>query len=201
MPRPIPVPVRQIMFRLWQEGWNAPQIAERFGVSCPTVYRLLQRFRLDGVAGVTPGYHRSGGDLTPPEAVRAAIDVRREHPTWGAEFIRMQLLETDPAWPVPSARRCAGGLRGPTSPAPAGRRPRVKAQRAAAPHEAWQMDAKEHIIIKHNQQVSWLRLIDECSGAVLHTTVFPPREWPTSLPMPSVANSAALSHGGGCPDG
>ena len=79
------------MFRLWQEGWNAPQIAERFGVSCPTVYRLLQRFRLDGVAGVTPGYHRSGGDLTPPEAVRAAIDVRREHPTWGAEFIRMQL--------------------------------------------------------------------------------------------------------------
>ncbi len=116
MPRPIPVPVRQIMFRLWQEGWNAPQIAERFGVSCPTVYRLLQRFRLDGVAGVTPGYHRSGGDLTPPEAVRAAIDVRREHPTWGAEFIRMQLLETDPARPVPSARALRRGLRGPISP-------------------------------------------------------------------------------------
>ena len=44
MPCPIPVPVRQIMFRLWQEGWNAPQLAERFGVSGPTVYRLLQRF-------------------------------------------------------------------------------------------------------------------------------------------------------------
>jgi len=183
MPRPIPVPVRQIMFRLWQEGWNAPQLAERFGVSGPTVYRLLQRFRLDGVAGVTPGYHRSGDNFTPPAGVRAAIDLRREHPTWGAEFIRMQLLETDPARPVPSARALRRWLaRADLSPAPAGRRPRVKAERAASPHEAWQMDAKEHINIRNNHQVSWLRLIDECSGAVLHTTVFPPRELAQRLP-------------------
>ena len=37
------------------------------------------------------------------------------------------------------------------------------------------MDAKEHIRIKTREEVSWLRLIDECSGAVLWTAVFPPR--------------------------
>ena len=46
------------MFRLWQEGQDASQIAERIGIPWPTVYRLLQRFRRDGVAGTTPQYDR-----------------------------------------------------------------------------------------------------------------------------------------------
>src|SRR4029077_2057694 len=33
----------------------------------------------------------------------------------------------------------------------------------------------EHIRIQTGEEVSWLRLTDECSGAVLWTAVFPPR--------------------------
>jgi hypothetical protein len=36
------------------------------------------------------------------------------------------------------------------------------------------MDAAEQMRIAGGQGVSWLRLVDECSGAFLATTVFPP---------------------------
>ena len=99
MPRSIPIPVRQVMFRLWQQGYDAPQIAVRLDVSCPTVYRLLQRFRRDGVAGVTPGYAHAADQYALPEAVNAALALRREHPTWEAP------THTDP---TPRSRPDAG---------------------------------------------------------------------------------------------
>src|SRR4051812_44979191 len=104
MPRPTPVPVRQAMFRLWQRGLDAPQIAASLRVPCATVYRLLQRFRRDGAAAIPPGYRLPADDITPPEIVQAALDLRREHPTWGAEFIRVVLLEADPKRRVPTSR-------------------------------------------------------------------------------------------------
>src|SRR5687767_6554591 len=100
MPRPTPLPVRQAMFRLWQQGLTAPQIAERLGVPAPTAYRLLRRFRDRGADGLPPGYRRPGDDAAPPEAVRAAIGLRREHPTWGAELIRVELLAADARRPA-----------------------------------------------------------------------------------------------------
>src|SRR5450759_4305059 len=96
MPRPIPVPVRQALFRLWQEGIKAPQIAASLGVPCSTVYRMLQRFRREGAAAIPPAYHYRADDLTPPDVVQDAFDLRREHPTWGSEVILLELLKADP---------------------------------------------------------------------------------------------------------
>jgi hypothetical protein len=36
------------------------------------------------------------------------------------------------------------------------------------------MDAADQVALQNGRQVSWLRIADECSGAVLQTTVFPP---------------------------
>src|SRR5262249_19227296 len=85
------------------------------------------------------------------------------------------LLEADPGRRAPTARTLRRWFaRADLAPAPAGRRPGAAAARAAAPHDTWQMDAKEHIKLRTKEQVSWLRMTDECSGAVLHTTTFPP---------------------------
>src|ERR1700679_4228733 len=85
MPRPIPVPIRQAMFRLWQKGRSARQIAESLGLPCSTVRRLLQRFRLPGAAGPSPDYwHPSVPQAVPSELLQTAMSLRREHPTWGA---------------------------------------------------------------------------------------------------------------------
>jgi transposase len=58
MPRPIPVPMRKAMFRLWQKGYGTRQIAESLRLPCSTVRRLLQRFRRHGIDGI-PGTPRS----------------------------------------------------------------------------------------------------------------------------------------------
>jgi hypothetical protein len=36
------------------------------------------------------------------------------------------------------------------------------------------MDAAERMRLASGAQVSWLRIADECSGAVLQTRIFPP---------------------------
>jgi len=177
MPRPIPVPIRQSMFRLWQKGYGTRQIAESLDLPCSTVRRLLQRFRLHGIDSITPDYwHPSVSEAAPSELVETALSLRREHPAWGAGLIRVQIVLDEPGHPVPSERTLQRWfVRAGLSPAPAGRPPRARLDRATSPHETWQMDAKEHIRIKTGEEVSWLRLIDECSGAVLWTAVFPPR--------------------------
>ena len=185
MPRPLPVPVRQALFRLWQQGVEASQIAAALGIPCSTVYRMLQRFRHEGAAAIPPGYHYRADELTPPEVIRDALDLRREHPTWGAEVILWKLREADPQRNVPTARTLQRWfVRADLTPAPAGRRPKVNLARATTPHDTWQIDAKEHIKLKHNKEASWLRIIDECSGAVLHTTVFPPGSLGAGHPGP-----------------
>ena len=174
MPRPLPSPIRQAMFRLFQQGLTVPEIVERLGIPSSTAYRLIQRFRRDGSAGIPPSY-RPPPEAIPPAPVQAAIDLRREHPTWGAELIRVRLQGQDANLTMPSGRALRRWLkRAGLSPAPPGRPRRADKARATEPHDTWQMDAKEHIKLKNNHEVSWLRVVDECSGAVVHTTVFPP---------------------------
>src|SRR5262249_58656515 len=60
-------------------------------------------------------------------------------------------------------------------PAPSGRRSGPSSyQRAQQPHDVWQMDAADQVALQNGRQICWLRIADECSGAVLETTVFPP---------------------------
>ena len=147
MPRPIPVPVRQIVFRLWEHGQVPSQISATLGLPCSTVRRLIRRIRLRGTAGLDPDYYHdrdlaaSGSDLR-----KAAVRYRQEHPTWGAGVIRIHLLEKDSGDPVPSVRTLQRWfLQADLTAAPAGRRPKTNAARATNPHETWQMDAKELI--------------------------------------------------------
>ncbi len=106
------------------------------------------------------------------------MSLRREHPSWGALLIRVFLKQHWPKQRLPSERTLQrwfhqAGL----GPAPRGRRPKEARRRARRPHEIWQMDAAEEIALQNGQRVSWLRLTDEFSGAVLHTTVFPIGCW------------------------
>jgi transposase len=84
MPRPIPVPVRQAAFRLWQQGQTPRQIAEILGLADVSVRRLVRRFCLRGHDGIAPDYAPTPAAADPPsEIARAALQLRREHPTWG----------------------------------------------------------------------------------------------------------------------
>jgi transposase len=176
MPQPTPIPVRQLAFELWQKGSSAPEIAERLGLPARTVWELLKRFRERGADGITPSYRSAPKSSTPQqeEHRQRAELLRREHPTWGAELIRVVLgpLEATRAPTARTLRRwfTAAGL----GAAPRGRRSRSRSvSRAGHPHAVWQMDACEAVRLESGARVSWLRVVDEFTGAVLGTRVFP----------------------------
>ncbi len=175
MPRPTPIPVRNAILRRWRNSQTISKIAGELGLSERTVRRLVERFRLRGDGGLAPDYHHPAPQPDAAQRVLycAALDLRRAHPKWGAEYLRINLRRMGHC--VPTARTIQRWLRlAGLAPAPAGRPPRADPSRSTAPHDVWQIDACEHLALKIGE-ASWLRLVDECSGAVLETVVFPPR--------------------------
>ncbi len=179
MPPPVPLPVRQAVWRRCRHGHTVAAIAQALGLVPRTVRHRARRFQLLGIAAITP--HHGRQPVSPsqvPDAIRQeALTLRQQHPTGGAGLIRVILQRQHAAKDLPSERTLQrwfheAGL----GPAPAGRRPAMNPERAKAVHEVWQMDAKERVQRQTGTPVSWLRIVDACSGAVLWTAVFPPRE-------------------------
>ena len=178
MPHPIPLPVRQVIVQRAEQGQSASLIARSLGLVSRTVRQLLQRLRVQGNNALATSYPSGSFPQTPRfrALVEEALQMRRAHPTWGAGLVRVMLHRDYPAAPIPAERtlqrwfRRAGLI-----PAPSGRRTGPSSyHRAQQPHEVWQMDAADQVALRNGKQVCWLRIADECSGAVLETAVFPP---------------------------
>ena len=179
MGRPISVPQRQVIFQRSGLGHRAADIADDLGLNRETVRKLIARFGKAGEAAIAPDYSRCGASQ-PRRAdagvIELATALRREHPSWGAGIIRVQLAERHPGRVIPSERAIQRAFaKAGLNPAPAGRRRDGPGRRAERPHETWQMDAADQMRLAGGQMASWLRVVDECSGAVLTTVVFPPR--------------------------
>lgn len=173
MPRSTPMPIRQMILQRSQHGQGPAAIAEELGIPLRTVRHLLRRFTEDDLA---PAYGRCGRPKQPPRPViQEAFSLRQQHPTWGAGLIRVILVQTGrrSEKEIPCERTLQRWLRRlNASAAPPGRRPEAQRDRAESPHEVWQVDAADQMRLKTGRQASWLRVVDECSGAVLKTVVF-----------------------------
>jgi hypothetical protein len=176
MPSSVPLPVREAIFQRWQKGVPVATLAEELQLCERTVRNLVRRFVHHGKPGLIPDYARCATKTSPKSSVvfQKAVRMRQQHPTWGAGLIRVLLTEELES--SPSERTLQRWFQQTTQPpAPAGRRPTSDEHRAHRPHEVWQMDAAEQMLLAGGQGASWLRLADECSGAVLQTTIFPPK--------------------------
>lgn len=174
MPAPVPVPIRQAIWARHQEGVSTAVLADQFGLASRTVRGLIRRARERGVEGLKPDSTHPRPAVSSP-AREEAVRLRREHPTWGAGVIRVWMQRSG-VIELACARQmqrwfAAAGL----NPAPRGQRPASAGDRAISPHETWQVDASERIDLADGTQVSWLRIVDEFTGAVLSTVIFPPR--------------------------
>src|ERR1700752_1664371 len=176
MPAPIPAPVRRVLFDRWSKGESVASLAESLQISRRTVRHLVRRFAERGRDGLATDYSDCGTKKLPGDsaAFQQAIEMRKQHPTWGGGLIRVLLQEANQD--CPSERTLQRWFRSQQlSPAPTGRRPTKEIVRAVRPHDVWQMDAVDQLRLGSGQKVSWLRIVDECRGAVLQTGVFPPR--------------------------
>ena len=169
-------------FRRWQQHPDPREVAAQFPVSLRTVQRLFARFARRGAAAVAPDYHRCGQrqpGQTPLPLVQDICQTRRNHPRWGADMIRLELEDRYAA--PPCARTLRRHLRqAGLQPAPAGRTSAAEyphVPRATRPHQGWQTDACEELHLQGNRRAGWLRIVDECTGAFLQTTVFEVARW------------------------
>jgi transposase len=194
MPRAVPLPLRQVIFRRLQLHHHPEDIAGDLGLNPQTVRKLVRRFRRRGADALAPDYGRCGSHQTRAAAadlVEAALAMRRGHAGWGAGLIRVLLAEQFPRRPVASERTLQRHLaRAGLNPAPAGRRPGAPQDRATEPHQVWQVDAAERLTLADGTQASWVRIVDEYTGAFLQTAVFPPGDL-EQRPPPGDASGAA----------
>jgi transposase len=200
MPKPVPVPIRQKLWERSQQGEGSASLAAAFDLCPRTVRHLLKRFRDRGEAGLATDYRPPPRPAhAKPEAIRQAVTAKRlEHPSWGAGLIRVALVQERPEVAWPGVRTMQKWLRqAGLGPAPPGRRPGRTRDRAGRPHQTWQIDACEQIGLKGDQKVSWLRVVDEATGAVLGTTVFPPRLLDPGRPPPDPGQLASAVPGVG----
>jgi transposase len=176
MPAPIPVPIRQAILARWQKGESVATLAEDMQLSARTVRHLVRRFAQRGQNGLAPDYDRCATKkvATDDATFQKAVEMRQQHPMWGGGLIRV-LLQEQGNDACPSERTLQRWFRQSKSAvAPPGRRPASDEHRACQPHDVWQMDAVDQLRLGNGQRVSWLRVVDECSGVVLQTTIFPP---------------------------
>jgi transposase InsO family protein len=82
------------------------ELCARYAISRKTGYKWLDRYRLDGAAGLmerlrAPHAH---GRATPEHLVEAIVGMRRERPSWGPRKIVVKLIAREPQadWPAPS---------------------------------------------------------------------------------------------------
>jgi transposase len=176
MPAAIPIPVRQVILKRWRKGESVASLAAELKLSVRTVRNLVRRFAERGQSGLEPDYGRCATKTMPTNSdpFQKAIEMREQHPTWGGGLIRVLLQEQGHDACASERTLQRWFERSTLAPAPPGRRPDSDVRRAHHPHEVWQMDAVDQLRLASGQQVSWLRLVDECSGAVLQTTIFPP---------------------------
>jgi transposase InsO family protein len=79
-------------------GASVTEVAAGVGVSRVTLHEWLRRYLVDGLAGLADRSHRP--HWCPHQVCDAVavsvIELRRQHPWWGAKRIRMELLKRPP---------------------------------------------------------------------------------------------------------
>ena len=137
--------------------------------------RLYRDFAQRGENAIAPCYDDCGTNQshgTRQELLDEAFQLRKQHPTWGAPLIQIKMRHVHPRRALPSPRTLQRWFEKRRRPRADGPRPALVVAPAERPHEVWQMDAVEKTPLATGQGISWLRIVDEWTGAVLDTKVF-----------------------------
>lgn len=152
------------------------QLCIQFGISRKTGFKWLKQFRKFGGPGLHDRSRRPkcSPGRTPVRWVNAIVQIRREHPRWGAKKIYARLRRKHPRAHLPKGRTIADWLarlrlvrtrrvltrRGPQIPRPA-------LTVATVPNEVWTVDFKGWFRTRDGQRVDPLTVRDLFSRFIL----------------------------------
>jgi len=196
MPAPLPIEMRRQIVERHEQGESLRSVSAELKLSYSTVKNIWAYWRGNGT--LQPNYEQAKqtGTRQYSAVYDMSLQLKRDHPTWGAGLIHLQLEKIYPDQALPSVRTLQRWFR----MAGIGRSPKVQKRKSLAirrghtVHEVWAVDAKEKIRLSDGSKASWLTMTDEASGAILHSESFSPRDMgaspsrsstkqlPTSLP-------------------
>ena len=109
----IPISIRGTVVQRRLQGESLASIAVTLSLKYQTVRKIWRRYRLRGVASLTPDYHRRKRrrNTLRRRTIRAACWLKRHHPTWSARVIRECLLKRWPDRTIPGERSLQRGFR------------------------------------------------------------------------------------------
>ena len=175
MPRAWPLALREQMVERHQQGETLTAIAAALKVPYRSVRRWWHRFQEAGADGLHTHYDHCGpkGPKAPAAVHNAALAAKREHPSWGAGLIRLELVKQFGA-AVPQPRALQRWFRAAGLQPLRAQRPPVERCRGSTAHQVWEMDAKEQMRLADDSGSCVLSVTDEGTGAVLGLAPFPP---------------------------
>ncbi len=173
-------------------------LCESYGISREWGYRLLRRYRAEGVGGLAArsrAAHRPGHAMA-EEIAAAIVELRGERPYWGPKKLRAVLLRREPgtAWPAASSIGDLLRREGLSLPRRRRRQPMALTQPFAAVREAndlWCIDFKGWFRTGDGQRCDPLTLSDAASRFLLACRIVEP----TAQGVRPVVDAALRRHG------
>lgn len=149
-----------------REGTCFRKLCRSFGISPPTGYKWLSRYRDEGVEGLAEqsrARHNQPG-RTAPAIERLIVEARHAHPVWGARKLR-RWLENKGHRDLPQPSTITGILRrhGLLSVLPGASGQGWRRFERARPNELWQMDFKGWIPLSQGGRCHPLTILDDHS--------------------------------------
>ncbi len=154
--------------------FSVSELCARFGVSRKTGYKWIERYHVEGPAGLLDRSRKphTCAHQTPREIVDALLEARRRHPTWGAKKLLRILWRRHPDSDWPARSTCCDLLKRHglvLSP----RRRRVPSHPGrpltpmTAPNEVWTADFKGQFLMRDGTYCYPLTIVDGYSRYLL----------------------------------
>lgn len=158
-----------------QKGESLRSISEELHMSYETVKKLWRHWQHKGA--VEPNYEKAKqrGTRQYAEVQGLAIELKKQHPRWGAQLILMEMQQAHPQLALPGVRTLQRWFveAGINHSRQVKQQRVMSVKRGQSVHQVWAVDAKENMVLQDGNGVSWLMVSDEASGAILQSEVFP----------------------------
>jgi hypothetical protein len=164
-----------------QLGISMSEICETLNVSYTSVRRICKRYsdnlhpESDLQSVLTPHYSNCGPktEKWSSDIVDAVLLLKAEHLSWGAPRLLVELERKLCGQTLPTIRTVERWFRKNNLGKPPRQGGEPAIGRARGVHNIWEVDAKENLVLLDGQEACYLTTVDEKSGALLASPVFP----------------------------
>jgi transposase InsO family protein len=164
----------EVLLEAERTGMTVSEVCRRYGISRQTYYRYRRRYLAEGLAGLEDRSRRplEPANQIPVEVELRIVEMRKDHPRWGARRIRAELVRDGVDPPAVSTIHQALRRNGLVATGPR-RRPKAdKRFEREITNDLWQIDATE--IPLDDGTKSWgINLLDDHSRYLLAAVAGP----------------------------